>query len=165
MTVLLLAGTTEGRRIATAMADERIDGHASIAGVTEDPAPLDLPMRVGGFGGSDGFEAFLDDRKIRAVVDAPHPFAARINFGESFRIAQAMAPPRFTAMFSCTVILPKTCAQNAALWLSTTTAGISPASTICSRSKSSSRSSAARTRRGRLPSIQRVWFSASICSK
>ncbi len=78
MTVLLLAGTTEGRHIATAMADERIDGHASIAGVTEDPAPLDLPMRVGGFGGSDGFEAFLDDRKIRAVVDATHPFAARI---------------------------------------------------------------------------------------
>ena len=76
MSVLLLAGTTEGRHIAAAMAEEGIAGHASIAGVTEDPAPLALPTRIGGFGGAEGFEAFLEDRGIRAVVDATHPYAA-----------------------------------------------------------------------------------------
>ena len=92
MTVLLLAGTTEGRHIAAAMAEEGIDGHASIAGVTEDPAPLALPTRVGGFGGAEGFESFLDDRAIRAVVDATHPFASRIT-GRTAAICAARGMP------------------------------------------------------------------------
>lgn len=92
MTVLLLAGTAEGRHIAAAMAEEGIDGHASIAGVTEDPAALALPTRVGGFGGAEGFEAFLEDRSIRAVVDATHPFAARIT-GRTATICAARGMP------------------------------------------------------------------------
>ena len=47
MSVLLLAGTTEGRHIAAAMAEEGIAGHASIAGVTEDHTPLALPTQIG----------------------------------------------------------------------------------------------------------------------
>ncbi len=92
MSVLLLAGTTEGRHIAAAMAEEGIKGHASIAGVTEDPAPLALPTRVGGFGGAEGFETFLNDQGIRAVVDATHPYAARIT-GRTAKLCAARGTP------------------------------------------------------------------------
>ena len=92
MSVLLLAGTTEGRHIAAAMAKEGIAGHASIAGVTEDPAPLALPTRIGGFGGAEGFETFLHNQGIRAVVDATHPYAARIT-GRTAKLCAARGMP------------------------------------------------------------------------
>lgn len=78
MTILLLAGTSEARRLAAALADRGLPAIASLAGATREPAPLPLPTRHGGFGGAEGFEAFLDARRISAVIDATHPFAARI---------------------------------------------------------------------------------------
>ncbi|MFV0243798.1 MAG: cobalt-precorrin-6A reductase [Qingshengfaniella sp.] len=80
MTLLLLAGTAEARAVATALA-ERADRRvlASLAGVTASPRPLPVPTRRGGFGGAAGFRACLQDHGIRAVIDATHPFAARIS--------------------------------------------------------------------------------------
>lgn len=78
MTVLVLAGTSEGKEIATSLATLGIKAVASLAGATRSPKSLDLPTRVGGFGGEDGFLAFLKDEKITAVIDATHPFAAII---------------------------------------------------------------------------------------
>lgn len=78
MTVLVLAGTSEGKEIATSLATLGIKAVASLAGATRSPKSLDLPTRVGGFGGEDGFLAFLNDEKITAVIDATHPFAAII---------------------------------------------------------------------------------------
>lgn len=76
--ILLLAGTAEARRLAARLADNRIPAMASLAGATREPAPLPLPTRVGGFGGDAGFAAFLDAHPITAVIDATHPFAARV---------------------------------------------------------------------------------------
>lgn len=76
--VLLLAGTAEARALASQMATAGIDGVASLAGATRDPAPLALPTRVGGFGGRDGFVDYLKAEGLGAVVDATHPFAHRI---------------------------------------------------------------------------------------
>ena len=76
MTLLLLAGTGEARQIATAL-----QGHdiiASLAGVTRDPLPLPVPVRHGGFGSEAGFRDFLQKAQIHAVLDATHPYAARI---------------------------------------------------------------------------------------
>ncbi|OSP54283.1 cobalt-precorrin-6A reductase [Pseudoruegeria sp. SK021] len=79
-TVLLLAGTAEARMLAAAMADmPGVRGIASLAGATRHPEPLALPTRIGGFGGDAGFAAFLDAQGIDAVLDATHPFAARIS--------------------------------------------------------------------------------------
>ncbi len=78
MTVLLLAGTGEARRIAWALADGGPKIVASLAGATRHPEPLPVPTHVGGFGGADGFEAFLEREGIEAVLDATHPFAAKI---------------------------------------------------------------------------------------
>ena len=76
MTLLLLAGTGDARQIAKGLAGR--DAIASLAGATRDPAPLPIPMRVGGFGGEAGFRAFLHANKITAVLDATHPYANRI---------------------------------------------------------------------------------------
>lgn len=76
--ILLLAGTAEARRLAEALARRGIPAMASLAGVTRAPAPLPLPTRIGGFGGDAGLAAFLDAHPVRAVIDATHPFAARI---------------------------------------------------------------------------------------
>ncbi len=77
--ILVLAGTGEARELAAMMAREEIAAEASLAGVTGRPEALDLPTRVGGFGGDVGFRAYLAGRHVRAVVDATHPFAAGIS--------------------------------------------------------------------------------------
>lgn len=76
MTLLLLAGTAEARAIAAALQGQ--DVMASLAGATRDPAPLPVPVHTGGFGGEQGFRDFLSQHHIHAVLDATHPYAARI---------------------------------------------------------------------------------------
>lgn len=79
MRLLLLAGSGEARAIAAQVAlMEGVEGIASLAGVTRQPSELALPTRVGGFGGRAGFETYLADSGIDAVLDATHPFAARV---------------------------------------------------------------------------------------
>jgi precorrin-6A/cobalt-precorrin-6A reductase len=78
MTVLVLAGTSEARRLAAALAGRGIAAIASLAGAVRQPGPLAVPTRVGGFGGAGPFAAYLKEAGIRAVVDATHPFAAAI---------------------------------------------------------------------------------------
>jgi len=79
MTLLLLAGTTEAQQIAKALSDRGVPAVASLAGVTRAPRATGLDTRTGGFGGADGFRAFLRSAGISAVVDATHPFAHQIS--------------------------------------------------------------------------------------
>lgn len=51
----------------------------SLAGRTARPLPLPYPTRVGGFGGAAALAEFLRETAITALVDATHPFAARIS--------------------------------------------------------------------------------------
>jgi precorrin-6A/cobalt-precorrin-6A reductase len=51
----------------------------SLAGVTANPAPAPIPVRIGGFGGASGLAAYLASERIDAVVDATHPFASRMS--------------------------------------------------------------------------------------
>lgn len=78
MTLLLLAGTSEARKIAWALSTQGSRAIASLAGATRSPDPLPLPTRTGGFGGQAGFEAFVREQAITAVLDATHPFASAI---------------------------------------------------------------------------------------
>jgi precorrin-6A/cobalt-precorrin-6A reductase len=75
MTVLVLAGTVEARRLVTALVDQGVDVVASLAGRTADATPLPCETRVGGFGGVDGLVRELRERQVTALVDATHPFA------------------------------------------------------------------------------------------
>jgi precorrin-6A/cobalt-precorrin-6A reductase len=51
----------------------------SLAGATANPAQAPIPQRIGGFGGPKGLAAFLVRERIGAVIDATHPFAARMS--------------------------------------------------------------------------------------
>ncbi len=78
--VLILGGTSEGRRLAGRLAGESdIYAVMSLAGRTKAPLDVGLPARVGGFGGVDGLIRYLTEVRIDRVIDATHPFAARIS--------------------------------------------------------------------------------------
>lgn len=78
--VLILGGATEARRLAERLvATGRVDVTLSLAGRTRNPLPQAGAVRAGGFGGADGLAAWLGENKVDIVVDATHPFAARIS--------------------------------------------------------------------------------------
>lgn len=80
MRMLLLAGTAEASQIARALSrEERVVATASLARATPTPAALGLPTRIGGWGGDAAFDDWLKQKRIDAVLDATHPFAARIS--------------------------------------------------------------------------------------
>lgn len=79
MRVLILGGTGDANRLATAIAQQGIDAVYSYAGRTSVPVPQPLPVRTGGFGGVDGLTAFLLTQSITHVIDATHPFAAEMS--------------------------------------------------------------------------------------
>lgn len=89
MTVLLLGGTGEARALATALVDERVPVVTSLAGRVSNPRLPVGEVRIGGFGGADGLGDWLASHRTAAVVDATHPFSARItaNAAEACRAA------------------------------------------------------------------------------
>ena len=79
--VLILGGTGEAVALARTLAEAFGAGLTvvtSLAGRTTSPTLPPGEMRVGGFGGVLGLTRYLRDEGIDAVVDATHPFAARI---------------------------------------------------------------------------------------
>lgn len=93
MRVLVLGGTTEASRLARALADRSdIDATLSLAGRTADPAAQPIPTRIGGFGGIAGLAAWLRDHRVDALVDATHPFAARISHNAAAAAAETAIP-------------------------------------------------------------------------
>lgn len=78
--MLILAGTPEAAELAR-RAVPRFDVVSSLAGTTENPIRPPGAVRIGGFGGVEGLERFLRQANIDLVVDATHPFAARMQAG------------------------------------------------------------------------------------
>ncbi|TPM06745.1 MULTISPECIES: cobalt-precorrin-6A reductase [unclassified Mesorhizobium] len=86
--ILILGGTTEARQLAGKLAA----GYSvmlSLAGRTESPVTQGVPVRSGGFGGADGLAAYLKETSIELLIDATHPYAARIsaNAAQAARMA------------------------------------------------------------------------------
>jgi precorrin-6A/cobalt-precorrin-6A reductase len=78
--VLLLGGTREARDFAARLAQApHVDAIMSLAGRTTAPLNVELPTRIGGFGGVEGLTRYLIEAKIDRVIDATHPFAERIS--------------------------------------------------------------------------------------
>src|SRR5215471_21704704 len=75
MRVLILGGTMEARQLAERLA-KRADFTVtlSLAGRTTAPASHPVPVRVGGFGGTEGLAAYLRNQGIDVLVDATHPY-------------------------------------------------------------------------------------------
>ena len=80
MKLLILGGTTEATALAAALAGrDDLRPVLSLAGRTARPTLPPIPHRIGGFGGVAGLAAYLAGERVAAVVDATHPFAARIS--------------------------------------------------------------------------------------
>ncbi len=91
MRVLLLGGTAEGRELAARL-HPHVDVISSLAGRVPDPALPVGPVRIGGFGGTDGLRRWLQDERIDAVVDATHPFAATMT-AHAAEVCRELAMP------------------------------------------------------------------------
>ncbi len=77
--VLLLGGTGEGNQLAASLSQRAdLSVISSLAGRVKNPKRPKGTVRVGGFGGPDGLASYLVNEKIAVVIDATHPFAARI---------------------------------------------------------------------------------------
>jgi precorrin-6A/cobalt-precorrin-6A reductase len=91
--VLILGGTSEAYEIARRLADQGdLSVISSLAGRVNQPKTPDGPVRIGGFGGVDGLISFLRNERIRVVIDATHPFAARISVNAESACGQLGLP-------------------------------------------------------------------------
>ncbi|NUS21778.1 MAG: cobalt-precorrin-6A reductase [Mesorhizobium sp.] len=91
--ILILGGTTEARQLAGKLA--RREGFAvtlSLAGRTESPVAQGVPVRVGGFGGANGLAAYLSQKHVDLLIDATHPYAARISANAAEAARQSSVP-------------------------------------------------------------------------
>ncbi len=90
MTILVLAGTAEGRDLATALVAGFGEGRVvtSLAGRTAAPVLPPGTIRRGGFGGAAGLAQYIAANAITCVVDATHPFARRMT-GNAVRACAA----------------------------------------------------------------------------
>lgn len=77
--ILILGGTRDAREIADALVAAGYDVITSLAGVTEQPVLPAGALRSGGFGGASGLKSYLESERIALVIDATHPFAARMS--------------------------------------------------------------------------------------
>lgn len=86
--ILILGGTRDARDLAHALVAAGRNVVTSLAGVTQQPLLPTGDVRIGGFGGVDGLRSFLESGLIRLVVDATHPFAARMS-AQAFEACQS----------------------------------------------------------------------------
>jgi precorrin-6A/cobalt-precorrin-6A reductase len=78
--ILILGGTTEASALVARLAGRpEFDLTLSLAGRTAAPRPEPVATRIGGFGGPEGLAHWIEANGIDAVIDATHPFAARIS--------------------------------------------------------------------------------------
>jgi precorrin-6A/cobalt-precorrin-6A reductase len=79
--ILILGGTTEAHRLATRLSEfQNLEITTSLAGRTNQPSPLSGQIRSGGFGGVPGLIEYLQAQAIDLLIDATHPFAAKISW-------------------------------------------------------------------------------------
>ncbi len=91
--ILILGGTTEARALGEALAgSDLFDTTLSLAGRTADPRQQPVPVRIGGFGGAEGLARYLKEERIDLLVDATHPFAARISRNAAEAAAHGNVP-------------------------------------------------------------------------
>jgi precorrin-6A/cobalt-precorrin-6A reductase len=93
--LLILGGTAEAAalvRAALARFGAALKVTTSLAGRTRQPAELPGCVRVGGFGGAAGLAAYLTEHRVDRLIDATHPFAARISAEARLACEEARVP-------------------------------------------------------------------------
>ena len=82
-TILILGGTREAFELAERLVvegwEQRFRVLTSLRGSTRNPRVPFGEHRIGGFGGIQGLEEFLQSENVAFVIDATHPFAEQIS--------------------------------------------------------------------------------------
>ncbi|WP_375408582.1 cobalt-precorrin-6A reductase [uncultured Methylobacterium sp.] len=78
MRILILGGTSEASALIAALAGTMHEVTLSLAGRTTAPKTGSVRTRIGGFGGAEGLAAWMREDGTDLLIDATHPFAARI---------------------------------------------------------------------------------------
>lgn len=89
---LILGGTGEARALASLLHARGDAFVSSLAGRVRNPRLPAGEVRIGGFGGPGGLAAWITGNGITAVVDATHPFAARITANAARACARSGVP-------------------------------------------------------------------------
>lgn len=82
----------EASALAAALAARGIPATLSYMGRVERPKPQPVPVRVGGFGGVPGLVDWLRAHRVTHLVDATHPFAARMSANAVAAAAETGVP-------------------------------------------------------------------------
>lgn len=91
--VLILGGTREAAALCAALAAQGAQVTLSLKGLTRLPhVPAGVRVVSGGFGGSAGLAAHLQDQRIAWLIDASHPFAATLSWN-AFHASQLSNVP------------------------------------------------------------------------
>ncbi|PZG05382.1 cobalt-precorrin-6A reductase [Nonomuraea aridisoli] len=88
----MLGGTAEARALAADLAGRGLHVVSSLAGRVSNPRLPVGEVREGGFGGPDGLARWLTGERVDALVDATHPFAARMT-ASAARASEATGVP------------------------------------------------------------------------
>lgn len=93
--LLILGGTAEGSALVRALAarfGNALQVTTSLAGRTLAPPPVPGQIRNGGFGGAEGLLRYLAENHVDYLIDATHPFAARISTAARLACEKASVP-------------------------------------------------------------------------
>ena len=91
--VLILGGTGEARQLAQALVREPVlRVTLSLAGRTAAPREQAGEVRIGGFGGADGLARYIRENGVCILVDATHPFAARVSENAALAAEETRTP-------------------------------------------------------------------------
>lgn len=77
--ILILGGTSEGRKLADLITEAGLDVVTSLAGRVKRPRLPQGEVRIGGFGGPQRMGRYLMESSVDLVIDATHPFAEKIS--------------------------------------------------------------------------------------
>jgi precorrin-6A/cobalt-precorrin-6A reductase len=77
--VLIFGGTGEARELADLLVADGFEVTTALAGVTSQPHLPRGTIHSGRFGGADGIARFAKAEEFDLLIDATHPFAARIS--------------------------------------------------------------------------------------
>ncbi|MER6911216.1 cobalt-precorrin-6A reductase [Streptomyces sp. NPDC000594] len=93
MHIVILGGTTEGRRLAELLhGTPGLRLTSSLAGRVAAPRLPPGEVRVGGFGGAEGLAAWLRAHRADLLIDATHPFARTISHSAAEAASCAHVP-------------------------------------------------------------------------
>ncbi|TXR53655.1 precorrin-6A/cobalt-precorrin-6A reductase [Reinekea thalattae] len=91
MSLLILGGTQDAKRLAQTLQDKQVPVIYSIAGKVRQPE-ITCPVVSGGFTQFGGLAKFITAKNIRAVLDVTHPFAEKMTATAATVTRQLLIP-------------------------------------------------------------------------